>query len=202
MFGPGIFFFFVILAFCDKTLLFSLFTLKLKFILPRYFSQNITHIHRVVNMELLQTFAPDVWLLYNKELEEFKGQLDTELEALRKEAEMVRMHLQPTGGATEMCTYLVLLSYISLAFKITTHVYTQTHTQINLSRKIKQDEVAPRLTNLVRKRDETLYTNLELNKACAMLQGEIKRLRIEAAAAGAGAQNNAQEEEDEENLDG
>jgi hypothetical protein len=45
-------------------------------------------------MELLQTFAPDVWLLYNKELEEFKGQLDTELEALRKEAEMVRTSLQ------------------------------------------------------------------------------------------------------------
>jgi uncharacterized small protein (DUF1192 family) len=69
---------------------------------------------------------------------------------------------------------------------------------------MKQDEVAPRLANLVRKRDETLYTNLELNKACAMLQGEIKRLRIEAAAAGAEAQNDTQdeEEEEEEDLDG
>ena len=44
---------------------------------------------RVVNMELLQSFAPDVWLLYNRELEAFKGRLDKELEGLRKEAELV-----------------------------------------------------------------------------------------------------------------
>ena len=41
-------------------------------------------------MELLQTFASDVWLLYNRELEAFKGRLDKELEGLRKEAELVR----------------------------------------------------------------------------------------------------------------
>jgi len=46
---------------------------------------------RLVNMELLQSYAPDVWLLYNEELERFKGQLDKELEGLRKEAEMVRV---------------------------------------------------------------------------------------------------------------
>lgn len=45
---------------------------------------------RLVNMELLQSYAPDVWLLYNEELERFKGQLDRELEALRKEGDMVR----------------------------------------------------------------------------------------------------------------
>lgn len=42
-------------------------------------------------MELLQSFAPDVWLLYNRELEAFKGRLDKELEGLRKEAELVRL---------------------------------------------------------------------------------------------------------------
>lgn len=42
-------------------------------------------------MELLQTFAPDVWLLYNRELEAFKFRLDKELEGLRKEAELVRV---------------------------------------------------------------------------------------------------------------
>lgn len=45
--------------------------------------------NRLVNMELLQTYAPDVWLLYNEELEIFKNKLDKELEALRKDAETV-----------------------------------------------------------------------------------------------------------------
>lgn len=49
--------------------------------------------NRLVNMELLQSYAPDVWLLYNQELERFKGQLDKELEGLRKEADMVRFRL-------------------------------------------------------------------------------------------------------------
>lgn len=55
-------------------------------------------------MELLQTYAPDVWLLYNEELERFKGQLDKELEALRKEADMVRAR---SGGA---CWWVCCLS--------------------------------------------------------------------------------------------
>lgn len=55
---------------------------------------------------------------------------------------------------------------------------------MNLARKVKQDEAAPRLYNLTRKRDETLYQNLELQKACAMLRQEVKRLRVEAEAKG------------------
>ncbi|GAB5033127.1 pre-mrna-splicing factor spf27 homolog [Nannochloropsis oceanica] len=119
--------------------------------------------NRVVNMELLQSFAPDVWLLYNRELEAFKGRLDKELEGLRKEAEL-----------------------------------------INLSRKTKQDELAPRLANLTRKRDETMYTNLELQKACAMLRSEIKRLKVEVDAheerAGVGREQDEGEEEEHEDL--
>lgn len=57
---------------------------------------------------------------------------------------------------------------------------------MNLARKTKQDEAAPRLYNLTRKRDETLYQNLELQKACAMLRQEVKRLRVEAEAKGLG----------------
>eukprot|EP00624_Nannochloropsis_granulata_P007701 evm.model.NODE_9036_length_22116_cov_22.491907.6 len=93
-------------------------------------------------MELLQSFAPDVWLLYNRELEAFKGRLDKELQGLRKEAEL---------------------------------------------------------------RDETMYTNLELQKACAMLRSEIKRLKVEVdtqkkEGAGVGLEQK-EEEEEEENED-
>jgi hypothetical protein len=59
---------------------------------------NETNTPRLVNMELLQTYAPDVWLLYNEELERFKGRLDKELEALRKEADMVRCAFCPYIG--------------------------------------------------------------------------------------------------------
>lgn len=74
---------------------------------------------------------------------------------------------------------------------------------MNLARKTKQDEAAPRLFNLTRKRDETLYTNLELHKACAMLRQEVKRLRVECVAKGLEkeaieGEQQGQEEEDEE----
>ena len=140
-------------------------------------------------MELLQSFAPDVWLLYNKELEAFKGQLDQELEALRKEAELVR---SLPGRRACVCVF---------------PSPTRPHRhpcpppppqQINLGRKTKQDEVAPRLANLVRKREETLYTNLELQKACAMLRGEIKKLKTEVEAGGGKAMEEEEEEEEEE----
>lgn len=53
-------------------------------------------------MELLQNFAPDVWLAYNRELETFKGNLDKELESLRKEAELVRVWGRIWGGRKEV----------------------------------------------------------------------------------------------------
>lgn len=73
-----------------------------------------------------------------------------------------------------------------------------------MSRKVKQDEAAPRLFHLKQKRDETLYTNLELHKACAMLRQEVKRLRVECAEKGlekeaeGGQQGQGEEDEDEE----
>jgi len=72
--------------------------------------------------------------------------------------------------------------------------------QINLSRKTKQEEVAPRLSNLTRKRDETLYTNLELQKACAMLRMEIKRLRTDVASKAALEGHKKNENEVEEDA--
>ena len=72
---------------------------------------------------------------------------------------------------------------------------------MNLARKVKQDEAAPRLYNLTRKRDETLYQNLELQKACALLRQEVKRLRVDCAAKGlddAAAAGGGDSDEDEE----
>ena len=47
-----------------------------------------------------------------------------------------------------------------------------------------------------------MYTNLELQKACAMLRGEIKRLKVEVEAqkkrGGAGEQEEEEEEEDDD----
>lgn len=40
-------------------------------------------------MELLQNYAPDVWLMYNTELEKSKAKMAKELEGLKKEAEAV-----------------------------------------------------------------------------------------------------------------
>jgi uncharacterized small protein (DUF1192 family) len=71
---------------------------------------------------------------------------------------------------------------------------------VNLARKTKQDEAAPRLYHLTRKRDETLYQNLELQKACALLRQEVKRLRVDCEAKGLGteAAGAGDEEEEEE----
>jgi hypothetical protein len=76
------------------------------------------------------------------------------------------------GGAEKRSPKLILMISYPASFS----------NQINLSRKTKQEEVAPRLSNLTRKRDEILYTNLELQKACAMLRMEIKRLRTDVAS--------------------
>ncbi len=72
---------------------------------------------------------------------------------------------------------------------------------MNLARKTKQDEAAPRIYNLTRKRDETLYQNLELQKACALLRQEVKRLRVDCAAKGldgAAAGENDDDDDEEE----
>lgn len=75
---------------------------------------------------------------------------------------------------------------------------TQPLQKVNLARKTKQDEAAPRLYNLTRKRDETLYQNLELQKACAMLRQEVKRLRVEAEAKGVLGQEGEEAGSDED----
>jgi len=49
-----------------------------------------------------------------------------------------------------------------------------------------------------------MYTNLELQKACAMLRGEIKRLKVEVEAqkkkegAGGGMEQEEEEEDDDD----
>jgi len=49
-----------------------------------------------------------------------------------------------------------------------------------------------------------MYTNLELQKACAMLRSEIKRLKVEVDAheerAGVGREQDEGEEEEHEDL--
>lgn len=46
-----------------------------------------------------------------------------------------------------------------------------------------------------------MYTNLELQKACAMLRGEIKRLKVEVATQKKKEGGGAEEQEDEEEGD-
>ena len=41
-------------------------------------------------MELLQIYAPEVWLLYIKELEALKGKLERDLNQLKRDGESVR----------------------------------------------------------------------------------------------------------------
>lgn len=79
--------------------------------------------------------------------------------------------------------------------------------QINLTRKTRQEEIGPKLGNLVRKRDETLYQNLELQKACAVLSREIKKMKTDAEASGIAiggkeGKNDNDEEEEEDDVDG
>ena len=62
-------------------------------------------------MELLQSFAPDVWLLYNRELEAFKGRLDKEVEGLRKEAELVRFMPNTCAACLIIAHFFLLLQY-------------------------------------------------------------------------------------------
>jgi hypothetical protein len=50
---------------------------------------------RLLNLELLQNYAPDVWLMYNNELERSKARASKELESLKKGAEAVSVCEMP-----------------------------------------------------------------------------------------------------------
>jgi hypothetical protein len=46
----------------------------------------------MVNMEVLQTFSKDVWLMYNAELEKVKLAVEKERDEAKKLAEQVSRH--------------------------------------------------------------------------------------------------------------
>jgi uncharacterized small protein (DUF1192 family) len=53
-----------------------------------------------------------------------------------------------------------------------------------LLRQTDQEREKARIQNLSYKRDLTTYQNLELQKACALLRQDVKRLKTEAGALG------------------
>jgi len=69
---------------------------------------------------------------------------------------------------------------------------------VNLIRKTEQEKVAPRIYNLMRRRDETLSKNLEIQVAIAGLQRDIKRMRADLMGKGVSTATEEEEESDDD----